>query len=157
MPPLAHLANPTMVLLPRNWIPKTQPQFINNNTIKNVIAADNSDILPRTVQPLRTAQAVEPYNQIINMTVGTANKSKDNKKKNSEDQIEMNMTTTSMPISMTMTVTDATSTINTKFRRILEISGGNVTSMGIFEEDLDWLITMEHELMSEGLTGYSFS
>ncbi|TFK17949.1 hypothetical protein FA15DRAFT_710325 [Coprinopsis marcescibilis] len=154
---MAHLANPTMALLPRNWTPKTQPQFINNDTTEDVTAADNSDILPRIVQPLQTAQAVEPYDQIINTIVGTVDKSKDDKRKNCKDQYKMNTTTTSMPISTIMTATDITSTINTKFRRISEISGGNVTSMGIFKEDLDWLITKEHELQSEGLIGYSFS
>ncbi|TFK25785.1 hypothetical protein FA15DRAFT_654870 [Coprinopsis marcescibilis] len=146
-----------MALLPRNWTPKTQPQSINNNTTKDVIAADNLDILPRIVQPLQTAQAVEPCDQIINTTVGTVDKSKHDKKKNSEDWNKMNMTITSTPISMITTVMDTTSTINTKFRRISEISGGNVTSMGVFKEDLDWLITKEHELMSEGLIGYNFS
>ncbi|TFK19687.1 hypothetical protein FA15DRAFT_708748 [Coprinopsis marcescibilis] len=146
-----------MAPLPRNWTLETQPQSINNDTTKDVITADNLDILPRIIQPLQTAQAVEPYNQIINTIVGTVDKSKDDKKKNSEDQNKMNTITTSMPTFTTMTVTDVTSTINTEFRRISGISGGNVTSMGIFEEDLDWLITKEHKLWSEGLIGYSFS
>ncbi|TFK24773.1 hypothetical protein FA15DRAFT_704315 [Coprinopsis marcescibilis] len=146
-----------MALLPRNWTPETQPQFINNDTTEDVTAADNLDILPGTAQPPQTAQAVEPYNQTTNTIVGTADRSKDDKKRNSVDQKTTTIATTSMLISTIMTVMDTTSMTNTKFRRISEISGGNVMSMGVFEEDLDWLITKEHELQSEGLIGYSFS